>query len=78
MPENITGEISKLSSRIYDLLGCKGIVRVDFIVVEDKPLFLEINTVPGMTEESLVPQQIKAAGIAPSDFYTMIVEDLFT
>ena len=77
MPANITGEIQRLSSLIYDLLGCKGIVRVDFIVVGDKPFFLEINTVPGMTEESLVPQQAKAAGIALDDFYGMVLEDLF-
>lgn len=77
MDESITEEIQRLSSLIYDLLGCKGIVRVDFIVVKNKPLFLEINTVPGMTEESLVPQQAKAAGIELVDLYSMVVEDLF-
>jgi D-alanine-D-alanine ligase len=77
MPLNVTGEIQRLSSFIYDLLGCKGIVRVDFIVIDDKPFFLEINTVPGMTEESLVPQQVKAAGIPFNEFYGMILEDLF-
>jgi D-alanine-D-alanine ligase len=76
MPANVTGEIQRLSSLIYDLLGCKGIVRVDFIVIDEKPFFLEINTVPGMTEESLVPQQVKAAGISFTDFYSMIVEDI--
>jgi len=77
IPEELTEEIQKLSSAIYDLLGCKGIVRVDFIIVKDKPCFLEINTVPGMTEESLVPKQIKAAGIQFEDIYSMVVEDLF-
>jgi D-alanine-D-alanine ligase len=77
MPLNVTGEIQRLSSFIYDLLGCKGIVRVDFIVIGDKPFFLEINTVPGMTEESLIPQQVKAAGIPFNEFYGMILEDLF-
>jgi len=77
MPVNITEEIQRLSSVIYDLLGCKGIVRVDFIVVGDKPFFLEINTVPGMTEESLVPQQAKAAEIRLDDLYGMVLEDLF-
>ena len=76
-PENVTEEIQQLSSLVYDLLGCKGIVRVDFIIVKDKPWFLEINTVPGMTAESLVPQQIKAAGIQFEDMYSMVVEDLF-
>jgi D-alanine-D-alanine ligase len=77
MAVNITDEIQRLSSLIYDLLGCKGIVRVDFIVVGEKPFFLEINTVPGMTEESLVPQQAKAAGIRLEDLYGMVLEDLF-
>jgi D-alanine-D-alanine ligase len=77
MPEEITGEIQELSSNIYDLLGCSGIVRVDFIIVGDKPYFLEINTVPGMTEESLVPKQAAYAGISAGDLYSMVVEDLF-
>jgi len=76
-PENITEEIQRLSSLIYDLLGCKGIVRVDFIVIKDKPWFLEINTVPGMTEESLIPQQASAAGIELAELYSMAIEDLF-
>jgi D-alanine-D-alanine ligase len=77
MPNNITEEIQSLSSRIYDLLGCKGIVRVDFIVIDQKPHFLEINTVPGMTEESLIPKQADSVGIKLEDLYSMVVEDLF-
>ena len=77
MPQSATDEIQRLSSRVYDLLGCKGIVRVDFIIVGDKPYFLEINTVPGMTEESLVPKQARATGIPLDELYSMVVEDLF-
>jgi D-alanine-D-alanine ligase len=77
MPEHVTNEIQSISSRVYDLLGCKGIVRVDFIVVGEKPYFLEINTVPGMTQESLVPQQVRAAGISAEEFYSMAVENMF-
>ncbi len=77
MPEIIRDEIQRLSSLISDLLGCKGIVRVDFIVVSNKPWFLEINTVPGMTPESLVPKQAEAAGIALEDLYSMVIENLF-
>ena len=76
-PEEVTNEIKRLSSLIYDLLGCKGIVRVDFIVIEGKPFFLEINTVPGMTKESLVPKQAEAAGIPLEEIYSIVVEDLF-
>lgn len=76
MPAEITSEIQDLSSRIYNILGCKGIVRVDFIVVGNKPFFLEINTVPGMTRESLIPKQAKAAGIELKQLYSLIIEDL--
>ena len=77
MPESVIKKVQKLSSSIYGLLGCKGIVRVDFIVVGDKPLFLEINTIPGMTAESLIPQQAAAAGIRLEDLYSIVIEDLF-
>ena len=77
MPASVTEEIQRLSSLVYDLLGCKGIVRVDFIVIKGKPFFLEINTVPGMTKESLVPKQAEAAGIPLEDIYSMVLEDLF-
>jgi len=77
LPASVTNEIQKLSSRIYDLLGCRGIVRVDFIVIDGKPYFLEINTIPGMTEESLIPKQAEAAGIPLEELYSMVLEDLF-
>ena len=77
MPAAITDEIQRLSLLVYDLLGCNGIVRVDFIVVDDKPFFLEINTVPGMTGESIVPKQAAAAGLELEELYSMVVEDMF-
>jgi D-alanine-D-alanine ligase len=76
LSEKVTEKVQQLSSEIYDLLGCNGIVRVDFIIIGHKPYFLEINTVPGMTKESLIPQQIKAAGIKPGDLYSMVIEDI--
>jgi len=77
LPEEMTSQIQNLSSRIYDLLGCKGIVRVDFIIVAGEPYFLEINTVPGMTGESIIPKQARAAGIDLGELYSMVIEDLF-
>jgi D-alanine-D-alanine ligase len=77
LPEEVTDNIQTLSSHIYDILGCKGIVRVDFIIIDRKPYFLEINTVPGMTIESLVPQQAAAAGIPLEELYSIVIEDLF-
>jgi D-alanine-D-alanine ligase len=77
MPELITNEVQRLSLLIYNLLGCKGIVRIDFIVIDNNPWFLEINTIPGMTRESIVPKQAQTAGISPEEFYSMMVEDMF-
>jgi D-alanine-D-alanine ligase len=77
LPADVTAEVQKLSSDIYDYLGCSGIVRIDFIIIDNKPWFLEINSVPGMTEESLIPQQAKVHGIALEDLYSMVIEDLF-
>ncbi len=77
VPEEITSRIQELSSEIYDILGCRGIVRVDFIVTEEGPQFLEINTIPGMTPESIIPRQAAVFGISQTDLYSMVIEDLF-
>jgi D-alanine-D-alanine ligase len=75
--DKTSGLIQNFSSKIYDILGCKGIVRVDFIVVDQIPYFLEINTIPGMTEESIIPKQARAAKIELADLYSAVIEDLF-
>ena len=74
----MTARVQKLTSAIYDILGCKGIVRVDYIITEgDKINMLEINTTPGMTATSFIPQQVRAAGIDIKDVMTDIIEDHF-
>jgi D-alanine-D-alanine ligase len=77
LTSSVTDEVQKLSSEIYDYLGCKGIVRIDFIIVNNKPWFLEVNSVPGMTAESLIPQQARVYGIPLEELYSMVIEDLF-
>jgi D-alanine-D-alanine ligase len=77
MPLSVTNEIQRISMYVYDLLGCKGIVRVDFIVVKGKPWFIEINTIPGMTKESIVPKQAVAAGLSLEELYSTAVENMF-
>jgi len=77
MPLTVTNEIQRISRYVYELLGCNGIVRVDFIVIGEKPFFIEINTVPGMTNESIVPKQAVAAGISLEELYSMSVENMF-
>jgi D-alanine-D-alanine ligase len=77
MPVSVITEIQKLSLQIFDLLDCSGMVRVDFIVIDNKPFFLEINTVPGMTKESIVPKQAIAAGMSLEELYSIVVENMF-
>lgn len=81
-PARISSELServkKLSSAIYDILGCAGIIRVDYIVTEGEKInLLEVNTTPGMTATSFIPQQVKAAGIDIKDVMTDIIENNF-
>jgi len=71
--EELTLKVQALSSRIYDLCNCKGIVRIDYILRDETFYFLEVNTVPGMTETSFIPQQIKAMGLDLSDLLTDII-----
>ena len=68
-------EIAEKAKDIYELLNCKGLVRIDFIHHTEKSelYFLEVNTVPGQTSASLVPQQVEAAGISLSTFYKDLV-----
>lgn len=74
----LTARVQKLTSAIYDILGCKGIVRVDYIITEGEKInMLEINTTPGMTATSFIPQQVRAAGIDIKDVMTDIIEDHF-
>ena len=69
-------------SRIYDVLHCNGIIRIDFILTKDAEgndviNMLEINTTPGMTPTSFIPQQVRAAGLDIKDVLTDIVENQF-
>ena len=78
IPDEWTARIQKMSSVIYDLLGAKGIIRVDYIVSpEGNPVVLEINTSPGMTVTSFIPQQVKAAGLHIKEVMSEIVESSF-
>lgn len=64
------------SSLIYSKLGCRGIVRVDYIISGNTPYFLEINTVPGMSAESIIPKQIAAYGGRTGDFFELVINEV--
>lgn len=73
--EDISKRCMQLASDIYDNVNCKGIVRVDFIIKGNQIFFLELNTIPGMSKESIVPQQIEAAGLNVENILKHIIED---
>lgn len=78
--ESIAEKIRTTAKKIYGVFNCSGIVRIDFIYNEKagEPFMLEINTVPGQSEASLVPQQVKAMGWTLQEFYTALIEEALT
>jgi D-alanine-D-alanine ligase len=77
--ESIAEKVRHEAKKAYAVFNCKGIVRIDFIYDDTcgQPCMLEINTVPGQTEASLVPQQVKAMGWTLKDFYSALIEECF-
>ena len=70
-------QLSAAAKRVYEVMNCRGVVRIDFIYQEEsaKPYMLEVNTVPGQSEASIIPQQVLAMGWNLKDFYTAILEE---
>lgn len=77
--EAIAEKIRGAAKHIYQILNCRGIVRIDFIYNEEtqQPYMLEVNTVPGQSAASIVPQQVRAMGWTLKDFYTALIEECF-
>lgn len=75
--QDTADKVRKAAAGIYQVFNCSGVVRMDFIFNEaDKlPYLLEINTVPGQSAASIVPQQVAAMGVSLMDFYTMLIEE---
>ena len=74
----LTEKVQRETSKIYDILGAKGLIRVDFIIPDDgEPKMLEVNTTPGMTATSFIPQQVRAAGLDIKNVMTDIIENEF-
>ncbi|MEG1648944.1 MAG: D-alanine--D-alanine ligase [Rikenellaceae bacterium] len=67
-------DIADDAKKIYKITGCKGVVRIDFIVKNNIPYMIEVNSVPGMSAASIVPQQVKASGKTLTEFYTEIIK----
>ena len=74
---DVIEKVQAAARKIYAVLNCKGVVRIDFIYNEEKrmPFMLEVNTVPGQSAASIVPQQVKAMGWTLEEFYTALIEE---
>jgi D-alanine-D-alanine ligase len=74
--EAVAEKVRQAAVKVYKVFNCRGVVRIDFIYNEEKgePYMLEINTVPGQSEASIVPQQVRAMGWSLKDFYTELIE----
>lgn len=78
IPDELRDRVQQLTSAIYDILGARGIIRVDYIVTAGEKInLLEVNTTPGMTATSFIPQQVRAAGMDIKDVMTDIIENAF-
>lgn len=75
LTDDQTDECQELTFDIYKLLNCSGVVRIDYLLKDNTFYFMEVNTVPGMSKESIIPQQVKAFGISVTDFYSKLIED---
>lgn len=75
--ESVAEKVRETALRVYSVFNCNGVVRMDFIYNEDagEPFLLEINTVPGQSEASIVPQQVRAMGWTLKEFYSALIDD---
>jgi D-alanine-D-alanine ligase len=80
MNEEEVARVNRIIEKVYQKLNCKGAVRIDYFLEHEtsKFFFIEINTVPGQTETSLISQQVRAIGMETRDFYTELIEEMFT
>jgi D-alanine-D-alanine ligase len=78
-PARISAEtgrsVQDLSLLIYDLLDCRGVVRMDYILVDKIPWFLEVNTAPGMSSHSIIPKQASMAGLSLNELFSILIKD---
>jgi D-alanine-D-alanine ligase len=76
--EAVANKIRSAAKKIYQVLNCRGVVRIDFIYNEEagEPFMLEVNTIPGQTDASIIPQQVRSLGWNLKDFYSKLVEEI--
>ena len=74
LEEKLQEKINYISKRVWDILGCNSYARIDMIVSDGVPYLLEVNTLPGMTKQSLIPKSAKVRGLEFSELLDKIIE----
>src|SRR5207244_4317123 len=76
--EAIAEMVREAAKKVYGVFNCRGVVRIDFIFndADQKPYMLEVNTVPGQSEASIIPQQVKVMGWNLKDFYSKLIDEV--
>ncbi len=72
--ELTTAKVQQIATEVYSLLNAQGMIRIDFLLNEKGPYIIEVNTVPGFSEASIIPQQAAAAGISKKELITILLE----
>jgi D-alanine-D-alanine ligase len=72
----VYAEIQRQCERIYQLLNCRGMIRVDFLIKENTPYVMEVNTVPGFSEQSIIPQQAAVDGISKTELISIVIDSV--
>ncbi|MFM8241693.1 MAG: ATP-grasp domain-containing protein, partial [Crocinitomicaceae bacterium] len=72
--EENKNKIQMIAKEIYELLNLKSIARIDFMLVEDIPYVIEVNTTPGFSDASIVPKMLETANISVSEFWSQILK----
>jgi D-alanine-D-alanine ligase len=77
IPADVEEKIKTAAMKVFQIFNCRGVVRIDFIYNEEsrEPYLLEINTVPGQSEASIIPQQVRAMGLTLREFYSSLIEE---
>ena len=77
IPADVEEKIKTAAKKVFQIFNCRGVVRIDFIFNEEigEPYLLEINTVPGQSEASIIPQQVRVSGLTLKEFYSSLIEE---
>ena len=75
IPDEMRDRVQAMTLKIYDIIGARGIIRTDYVLIGDEIYLLEVNTTPGMTATSFIPQQVRAAGLDIKDVLSDIIEN---